>query len=191
MLAAALSLAAVLAIDVPYLPQTDALCGGAAAAMVLRYWGEAHADAQEFAPLVDRRAGGIANSVLTAAVSTRGWRTERVDGTLAAIDARLYDRQPVIVLLPDRGDRYHYVVLTGSREAAIIVHDPAWGPCRTIRAGLRADVESGRLLVAGVTSAAPTAARRLALRQSAPCRAHPFERVSGTRRATPVDPRAR
>ena len=56
-LAAALSLAASLAIDVPYLPQTDALCGGAAAAMVFRYWGDAHADAQEFAALVDRRAG--------------------------------------------------------------------------------------------------------------------------------------
>ena len=46
-LTAALSLAASLAIDVPYLPQTDALCGGAAAAMVFRYWGDAHADAQD------------------------------------------------------------------------------------------------------------------------------------------------
>jgi hypothetical protein len=133
-LVAALSLAAVLAIDVPYLPQTDALCGGAAAAMVFRYWGEVHADAQEFAPLVDRRAGGIVNGVLTAAVSTRGWRTEHVDGTLAAIDARLHDGEPVIVLLPDRGDRYHYVVVTGATEGTIVVHDPSWGPSRTIRA---------------------------------------------------------
>jgi hypothetical protein len=133
-LVAALSIAAIVAIDVPYLPQTDALCGGAAAAMVFRYWGEAHADAQDFAPLVDRRAGGIANGVLTTAVSTRGWRTERVDGTLTAIGARLHDGQPVIVLLPDRGDRYHYVVVTGADEDAILVHDPAWGPSRTIRA---------------------------------------------------------
>jgi hypothetical protein len=134
-LAAALSLAAILAIDVPYLPQTDALCGGAAAAMVFRYWGEAHADAQDFAPLIDRRAGGIANGVLTTAVSTRGWRTERVvDDTLTAIGARLNDGQPVIVLLPDRGDRYHYVVVTGANEEAIVVHDPAWGPSRSIRA---------------------------------------------------------
>jgi hypothetical protein len=133
-LIAALSLAAALAIDVPYLPQTDALCGGAAAAMVFRYWGEPHADAQEFAPLVDRRAGGIANDVLTAAVSTRGWRTERVDGTLSAITARLREGQPVIVLLPDRGDRYHYVVVTGAGEESIVVHDPAWGPSRAIRA---------------------------------------------------------
>ena len=43
-LAAALSLAATVAMDVPYLPQTDALCGGAAAAMVFRYWGDVHAD---------------------------------------------------------------------------------------------------------------------------------------------------
>ena len=133
-LAAALSLASSLAIDVPYLPQTDALCGGAAAAMVFRYWGDAHADVQEFAPLVDRRAGGIANDVLTGAVRTRGWRAGRIDGSLDALAARVHDGQPVIVLLPDRGDRYHYVVVIGVSADAIVVHDPAWGPSRTIRA---------------------------------------------------------
>lgn len=135
-LAAALSLASSLAIDVPYLPQTDALCGGAAAAMVFRYWGDTHADVQEFAPLVDRRAGGIANDVLTDAVRTRGWRAGRIDGSLDALAARVHDGQPVIVLLPDRGDRYrhHYVVVTGVSADAIVVHDPAWGPSRTIRA---------------------------------------------------------
>jgi hypothetical protein len=133
-LAVALSLATSLAIDVPYLPQTDALCGGAAAAMVFRYWGDAHADVQEFAPLVDRRAGGIANDVLTDAVRTRGWRAGRIDGSLDALAARVHDGQPVIVLLPDRGDRYHYVVVTGVSADAIVVHDPAWGPSRTIRA---------------------------------------------------------
>jgi hypothetical protein len=40
----------------------------------------------------------------------------------------------VIVLLADRRDLYHYVVVTGVREDAIVVHDPAWGPSRTIRA---------------------------------------------------------
>lgn len=132
-LAAALSFATSLAIEVPYLPQTDALCGGAAAAMVFRYWGDAHADAQEFAPLVDRRAGGIANDVLTTAVETRGWRTARVGGSLDALGAHVHQGHPVIVLLPDRGNRYHYVVVTAVSEAAIVVHDPAWGPSRTIR----------------------------------------------------------
>src|SRR3954454_11522585 len=102
-LAAALSLAASLAIDVPYLPQTDALCGGAAAAMVFRYWGDAHADAQSFAPLVDRDAGGIANGVLTQAIQARGWRTSGVAGSLDALRTSINDHRPVIVLLPDRG----------------------------------------------------------------------------------------
>ena len=133
-LAAALAIAASLAIDVPYLPQTDALCGGAAAAMVFRYWGDAHADAQAFAPLVDRHAGGIANDVLTRAVSLRGWRTARVDGSLDALAARVGDGQPVIVLLPDRGALYHYVVVIAASADGIVVHDPAWGPSRTIRA---------------------------------------------------------
>src|SRR5205814_10116827 len=31
-------------LTVPFLAQTDALCGGAAIAMVFRYWGDAHAD---------------------------------------------------------------------------------------------------------------------------------------------------
>lgn len=132
-LTAALSLAASLAIDVPYLPQTDALCGGAAAAMVFRYWGDVHADIEQFAPLVDRRAGGIANDVLTDAIRRRGWRTDHVDGSLEALGARVREGQPVIVLLPNRGNLYHYVVVTAVREDAIVVHDPAWGPSRSIR----------------------------------------------------------
>lgn len=133
-LVAALSLASSLAIDVPYLPQTDALCGGAAAAMVFRYWGDAHADAQDFASLVDRRAGGIANGALAGAVAARGWRAGRIEGSIDALEARVHDGQPVIVLLPDRGDRYHYVVVIGATADAIVVHDPTWGPSRTIRA---------------------------------------------------------
>ena len=132
-LVAALSLASS-AIDVPYLPQTDALCGGAAVAMVFRYWGDAHADVQEFASLVDRRAGGIANDVLSDAVAKRGWRVGRMEGSLGALTARVRDGQPVIVLVPDRGNRYHYVVVTGVNEDGVIVHDPAWGPSRAIRA---------------------------------------------------------
>ena len=143
-LAAVLSLAASLAIDVPYLPQTDALCGGAAAAMVLRYWGDARVDAQAFAPLIDRRAGGIGNDVLTSAVSARGWRVGRVGESLDDLAARVHDGFPVIVLLPDRGPLYHsalyhsvldhYVVVIGVSADAVVVHDPAWGPSRTIRA---------------------------------------------------------
>src|SRR5262249_28168155 len=132
-LAAALSIAAI---DVPFVPQTEALCGGAAAAMVLRYWGDSAADARQFAQLVEGRPGGvvgIATDVLDAAVRERGWRTERLvtsDDPTAAIRAlglKIDARQPVIVLLADRRDRFHYVVVTGVADEAVVVHDPSWG----------------------------------------------------------------
>ena len=139
-LAAALSLAATVAMEVPYLPQTDALCGGAAAAMVFRYWGDAHADPQEFAPIIDRRAGGIANGAFLDAVRRRGWRTVELAGGSADLQARLEARQPVVVLIADRGPRYHYVVAVGKTADAVVIHDPAWGPSRAIK-----DVEFDRI----------------------------------------------
>src|SRR5581483_7196525 len=69
-------------LDVPYLSQTDALCGGAAAAMVFRYWGDAHAMPQQFAPLIDARAGGIADGVLVSAIRQGGWQADAFNGSL-------------------------------------------------------------------------------------------------------------
>jgi len=139
-LAAVLSLASSMAMDVPYLAQTDALCGGAAAAMVFRYWGDVHADPQEFAPIVDRRAGGIAAGAFVDAVRRRGWRTVELAGGSADLQARLDARQPVVVLIADRGPRYHYVVAVGKTAVAVVIHDPAWGPSRAIK-----DVEFDRI----------------------------------------------
>ena len=75
------TLAVALSLTVPYLPQTDALCGGAATAMVFRYWGDAHADVAQFAPLVDKHAGGIADDVLVKAIEDRGWHARRFVGS--------------------------------------------------------------------------------------------------------------
>jgi len=126
-------LAAALILSVPYVPQTDALCGGAAAAMVFRYWGDAHAGVQQFAPLVDRRAGGIADTVLVDAIAKDGWIVDRFDGTLASLDDHLGRGEPIIVLLGGRGALYHYVVVVGRSEGSVVVHDPSWGPNRGIR----------------------------------------------------------
>jgi len=119
-------------LDVPYLPQSDALCGGAAAAMVFRYWGDAHAAVQEFEPLVDRRAGGIADTALVSAIERRGWTVDRFVGSIAQLDTHLADREPIIVLLAERGSRFHYVVVVGHRPDVVIVHDPSVGPSREI-----------------------------------------------------------
>src|SRR5262245_33031874 len=131
--AAALALASSLTLDVPFLPQNDALCGGAAAAMVFRYWGEAHASVDAFASLVDRRAGGIADDVLVSDIRGRGWDTERFEGSMARLRDRLAHREPVVVLLADRRALYHYVVVIGVTDDGVVVHDPSWGPSRRIR----------------------------------------------------------
>ena len=61
-------------LDVPYVSQTPELCGGAAVAMVLRYWGERDVFPQDFAPLVGAGDGGILTGALASAVRDRGWQ---------------------------------------------------------------------------------------------------------------------
>ena len=62
------------ALDVPYVAQSEALCGGAASAMVLRYWGARGVDAEEFVSLLNPRRDGIETGVLVDALVGRGWR---------------------------------------------------------------------------------------------------------------------
>jgi predicted double-glycine peptidase len=124
------SLLVALTLNVPFLPQTPALCGGAAVAMVFRYLGDRHADVQQFAPLVDRQAGGIANDVLVEAVRQRNWRAVPLAGSLDLLRDRLSQGEPLILLLEERRNRYHYVVAVGADENGVLVHDPTWGPGR-------------------------------------------------------------
>src|ERR1700693_6339196 len=102
------SLVVALSLAVPYLPQTDALCGGAAAAMVFRYWGDAHADIEQFAPLVDKRAGGIADDVLVRAIEERRWRADIVPGSIDQLNEQIQRNHPVVILVADRGLLNHY-----------------------------------------------------------------------------------
>jgi len=119
-------------IPVPYIKQVDALCGGAAAAMVLKYWGSNSADMKDFLPLIDHRAGGIANDVLARTLSDRGWTAIQFTGSIESLRQRLRARQPVVVLTHERGERFHYVVAIGYTHNAIVVHDPGRGPSRMI-----------------------------------------------------------
>lgn len=118
---------------VPYVKQPKALCGGAAATMVLRYWSDRQTDVREFAPFVDRRAGGISNETLARAIGDRGWNAVQFSGSIDAIKERLRAGQPIVVLTHERGERFHYVVAVGFTSEAIVLHDPARGPFRRIR----------------------------------------------------------
>jgi hypothetical protein len=108
------------------------LCGGAAAAMIFRYWGDAHASVQQFAPLVNEAAGGIADTDLVAAIRARHWNATRVDGSRDAIRAELEAGRPPMLLIEDRPRRYHFVVAVGIDDREVRLHDPTWGPARPI-----------------------------------------------------------
>src|SRR5688500_2033793 len=93
-------------LDVPYLPQTEDLCGGAAVAMVLRYWGERQVYAEDFAALVDRSASGIRTDVLTSEVTRRGWHALAFNADPSSSGAWMREQvhrgRPVITLIEVR-----------------------------------------------------------------------------------------
>ena len=123
-------------LDVPYLPQTDDLCGGAAVAMVLRYWGQPQVYPDDFLPLVDRSASGIRTDVLTADVRRRGWQALLLTGDGAPRADVVRDHvnrgRPVIALVQVAPDRYHYVVIVAFTGDRVILHDPAQAPFRVL-----------------------------------------------------------
>jgi predicted double-glycine peptidase len=124
-------------LDVPYVSQTPDLCGGAAVAMVLRYWGERDVFAQDFAPLVGAGAGGIVTGTLESAVRARGWQAIVLpagDGTArTALRAEIDRGRPIIALIEVAPQAYHYVVIVGSTDQDVVLHDPAHSPFRVLR----------------------------------------------------------
>ena len=119
-------------LDVPYLPQSESLCGGAAAAMVMRYWGATNVYADTFAELIDPAAGGIHADDLLRALRARGWSAESFSGDAASVHEALLARRPAIVLIEDRPGRFHYVVIVGWSSGRVIAHDPARAPFRVL-----------------------------------------------------------
>ncbi len=120
-------------LDVPFLPQSEDLCGGAALAMVMRYWGASSVHPDDFAPLVERHLAGIRTDVLVAAARRRGWQAVALAGAPATAIRQHLDRgRPVVALVEVRPDRYHYVVIVAWTDDALVVHDPAAAPFRTM-----------------------------------------------------------
>lgn len=122
-------------IDVPFIAQSEALCGGAAAAMVLRYWGERGVSAEAFAHLVDRSAAGIRTDALIGDLRRRGWIANGMEGDEAAIQTELSRGRPVMTLVEDRPSTFHYVVIVGWHERGVVFHDPARAPFRVMSTG--------------------------------------------------------
>ena len=115
-------------LDVPFISQSELLCGGAAAAMVLRYWGERGVNAESFAALVDRSASGIRTDVLLADLGRRGWMATAVSGNAELLRAELARGRPILTLIEDRPGFFHYVVVVAANERGVVFHDPARAP---------------------------------------------------------------
>ncbi|NQU41681.1 C39 family peptidase [bacterium] len=119
-------------LDVPYLAQSFLLCGGAAVAMVERWWGVRGVYAQDFAGLVRPSSGGILTTELVAATSARGWDTRVFRGTPEGVQRSLREGVPVVALIQVAADRYHYVVVLGWSDGSVVFHDPATAPYATL-----------------------------------------------------------
>lgn len=120
-------------LDVPYVDQTEALCGGAAVSMVLRYWGAQGVRAEDFAALVDEEREGIDTDKLAGEVRRRGWRVFPFAGTRDEVRRHLSKGRPVVVLIEDRPNRFHYVVIAAWIGDRVVFHDPARAPFQTMQ----------------------------------------------------------
>ncbi|MEO6223602.1 MAG: C39 family peptidase [Vicinamibacterales bacterium] len=123
-------------LDVPFVSQTPELCGGAAVAMVLRYWGERQVFPEDFGSIVVASERGIPTASLVDAVRKRHWQAVVIapDGNNAHAQIhQAIDRgQPLIALIEVSARTYHYVVIVGATDDEVVMHDPARSPLRVV-----------------------------------------------------------
>ncbi len=118
---------------VPYVPQSEELCGGAALAMVLRYWGVPNVAPEDFQDALLPDGTGIPADELARLPQSRGMRTFAFRGTRSEVVSHLEKGRPIIALLGAAPGRFHYVVLLAWAKERVMVHDPAVGPFRTLQ----------------------------------------------------------
>lgn len=117
---------------VPFVSQGPLLCGGAAAAMIQRFWGELGVYAEDCSGLVDPEAGGIYTDDLASALVRRGYTAEVIRDDPSAALARARAGIPVVTLLSSGRSRYHYVVVVATGAGQVRYHDPLRGPDREL-----------------------------------------------------------
>lgn len=117
-------------LEVPFVAQVPLLCGGAAAAMVERFWGARGVYGHDFRHLVREVEGGIRTSELASAMRERGYTVAVSSREPERAFAALADGVPPILLLESGATRLHYVVLVGVKDDRVWIHDPNFGPRR-------------------------------------------------------------
>lgn len=123
--------AALRVLSVPYIAQGGLLCGGAALAMVLRYWGDNEVVSEDFADILDPREG-IHTDALVEAAESRGWNSFAWHAQPDEVRAHLSRGRPVIALVDGGARTMHYVVLVAWTDGRVTYHDPARNPSRSL-----------------------------------------------------------
>jgi len=116
-------------VEVPYVAQSILLCGGAAIAMIERFWGRRGVFAEDFASLVHPDVGGMLTTDMVLTLRSRGWDTQALTSTMPSrMQASIADSIPVVALIRVAKNRYHYVIVIGWTADAVTYHDPAVAP---------------------------------------------------------------
>ncbi len=125
-----------LVLPVPHITESSDPCSGAAAAMVLRYWGARDAAPADFESTVACTDRGLPPEAFAAALRARGWKTEvsrHPKSSAKQLRAEIELGHPVVALLRDLPDANHYVVVVASTPDEVIVQDPSAEPYHVIR----------------------------------------------------------
>jgi ABC-type bacteriocin/lantibiotic exporter with double-glycine peptidase domain len=133
---AALTVAGVLDLSVPFVPQEKNTCAAASLAMVLRYWGRQAAPAEIAGALLQPELRGIAGSQLAAFARERRLLAVAYEGDLEQLRDYLAKGRPLIVAWKVGRNRYHNVVAVGFDEERdeVLVNDPGEGASRRLSA---------------------------------------------------------
>ena len=115
-------------IDVPFVGQTELMCGAAAVVMSFRYWGDAGISPEAFADLVREDEGGIRTGDLLRRTRDLGWEAAAFVGDVAALRTHLSRGRPLVALIEVGGGRFHFVTVVGLIGDRVVYHDPAVSP---------------------------------------------------------------
>jgi predicted double-glycine peptidase len=124
-------------LDVPFVRQSKYGCGAASVAMVIQYWARteprlapAAADTERIASALpaDTRSG-LSGESLQAYLERSGFSTFVFSGEMDDLRNHLAKGRPLVVCLGLRGRRppWHFTVVTGIDDEAVLLNDPARG----------------------------------------------------------------
>jgi tetratricopeptide (TPR) repeat protein len=125
---------AAAALPVPFVAQQKDTCGAAALAMVMGYWNQAASHDEIAARLLSPHLKGILGSKLEDYARSRGLQAVAYEGDLDQLREYVDKGRPLIVAWRVGRGRFHNVVVVGHDADHLVVHDPAEGAERRVKA---------------------------------------------------------